>query len=195
MVMADSVEEFTTAAIREGAAALLDQEMFSTNAASAAAPGGILAGATTVPPATAAEPWAISKDIGALVEALATYGGGLEPVIIAAPGQAAALRMWRQESFYDIYASLALAAGTVVAVESSSFVSGLDGIPQFSTSIGATLHMEDTTPTDIVPASGTPATPVKSLFQTDLIGLRMVLQAAWGLRNPAHVAIVSGVTW
>jgi hypothetical protein len=194
MLMADSIEDFVTAAIKEAAAALLDQALFSTNADNGVTPGGILNGATTVTPTAATEPWAISTDIGALVEALAQAGGGLEPAIIAAPGQAAALRMWRQENFYDIYASLALPAKTVVAVEKSSFVSGLDGIPRFETATGATLHYEDTTPKDIV-SGGTPATPVKSLFQVDVVALRMVLFAAWGMRNPAHVAIMSGVSW
>jgi hypothetical protein len=89
---------------------------------------------------------------------------------------------------------VALAPGTVIAVESSSFVSGLDGIPEFSSSIGATLHYEDTTPADIV-SGGTAAVPVKNLFQTDIVGLQMTLKAAWGMRNAKHVAIVSGVTW
>jgi hypothetical protein len=195
MVEADSIEDFVTAAIREASAALLDQAMFSTNAGDATKPPGILVGATNVPPTSAAAPWAISSDIGSLVDALARAGGGLEPVIVAAPGQAASLRMWRQESFYEIFASLALPAGTVVAVESSSFVSGLDGIPDFSTSIGATLHMEDTAPADIVGAGGTVAVPVKNLFQEDLIGLKMILRASWGLRNPAHVAIMEGTSW
>jgi hypothetical protein len=116
MVMADSIEDFVTAAIREAAAAILDEEMFSTNAPSAAAPGGILVGATSVSPATASEPWAISTDIGNLVDALARAGGGLEPVIVAAPSQAASLRMWRQQDYYPIFASLALARNTVVAL-------------------------------------------------------------------------------
>ena len=194
MVEADSIEEFTTAAIKEAAAALLDKKMFSTDAASATAPPGILLGATSVTASASSEAWAISSDIGALVGALATNGAGLEPVIIASPSQVAALKMWKQPDFFPVLASVALAAGTVVAVEASSFVSGLDGIPEFSTSTGATLHMEDTTPTDIV-TGGTAAHPVKNLFQTDLIGLKMILRASWGMRNAKHVAIVTGVTW
>jgi hypothetical protein len=54
--------------------------------------------------------------------------------------------------------------------------------------------MEDTTPKDIV-SGGVASVPVKSFFQIDVVGLRMVLRASWGMRNPKHVAIVSGVTW
>jgi hypothetical protein len=56
MVEADSIVEFVTAAIKEGAAALLDLEMFSTNAPSATSPGGILVGATSVIPPCIATP-------------------------------------------------------------------------------------------------------------------------------------------
>ena len=190
-----NIEEFTTQAIRESTAALLDLQMFSTNPGDAVHPPGILIGANTVTATSVAAPWAISSDIGALVQALATNGGGLEPVIIAAPAQASSLRMWRQADFFPILASVALPAGTVVAVEASSFVSGQDGIPEFSTSTGATLHMEDTTPKDIVSSGGVVATPVKSMFQTDIIGLRMILRASWAMRNPLHVAVVHGVSW
>jgi hypothetical protein len=196
MIRADSIVDFTEAAIREGSAALLDKQMFSTNAGDATHPPGILLGADVVTPTTTTTAaWAISTDIGNLVGALAANGGGLEPIIVAAPSQAASLRMWRQADFYTILASVALAPGTVVAVESSSFVSGLDGVPEFSSSVGATLHFEDTTPTDIVPPSGVPASPVKSLFQTDVVGLKMILRASWGMRNAKHVAWMQGTSW
>jgi hypothetical protein len=191
MVRADSIEEFTTAAIREGAAALLDKQMFSTNAGDATHPPGILLDATSVTPSTATDASAISSDIGRLVGALATAGAGLEVVFIAAPAQAAALRFWG----FDVLASLALAAGTIVAVEASSFVSGFEGLPEFSTAIGATLHFDDTSPTDITGGTPSPATPVKSLFQDNLIGLRMILRASWAMRNPLHVAVMTGVSW
>lgn len=151
MAESSAIEAFTRMAITEASAALLDTQMFSTNPRDATHPPRILAGATTVTaaPATGAGGWIISSDIGALVQALANHGGALEPVIIAAPAQAAALRMWRQEDFYDVFASLALSAGTVVAVEASSFVSAVDAMPNFSVSSGAIIHEEDTTPADL----------------------------------------------
>jgi hypothetical protein len=154
-VESSAIEAFVRAAITEATAALLDERMFSNIAADAYGPAGILGNATTVPPSTSGEPWAISTDIGKLVEALALYGAGLEPVLIAAPAQAASLRMWRQESFYDIYPSLALSAGTVIAVEAPSFVSWIDAAPLFSVATGAVIHEEDTTPTDIVAGGAT----------------------------------------
>ena len=73
-----NIEQFAEAAIRESAAALLDLQMFSTNAGDAD------------PPSRRA-PWCDQRDgnvsfsalgyffrIGALVQALANYGGGLK---------------------------------------------------------------------------------------------------------------------
>jgi hypothetical protein len=194
MVMSSAIVDFTKAAIGEAAAALLDQRLFSTTPADANGPAGILIGAISVPPTAAGTPWTISSDIGALVEALAQFGAGLEPILICAPGQAASLRMWRQQSFYTVLASLALPAGTVVAVEASSFASAIGAVPRFEVGKEMLIHEEDTTPTDIV-VSGTPAAPVKSYYQIDAVGLRMTLEAAWGMRNAKHVAIMEGTSW
>jgi hypothetical protein len=68
-------------------------------------------------------------------------------------------------------------------------------VPRFEVGTGATIHMESATPADIVSPAGVPAAPTKSLFQIDVVGLRMTLMAAWGMRNPAHVAIVISYQW
>lgn len=190
-----SIEVFIRAALTEAAGLALDQKLFSSDP-EGAAPPGILAAATVVPPSTAAAGWALSADIGGLVQALSLYGAGLDPILICAPHQFAALHTWTSEAahYYPTFASAALASGTIVALERSSFVSSYDATPEFSTTIGAALHFEDSAPADIV-AGGTIASPIKSMFQTDTVGLKMVLRAAWGLRNAQHVAIVQGVSW
>jgi hypothetical protein len=56
--------------------------------------------------------------------------------------------------------------------------------------------MEDTTPLAI--ASGSPATvasPTRSLWQTDTIGLRMIYPMNWTMRRPTSVAYAQAVTW
>jgi hypothetical protein len=57
--------------------------------------------------------------------------------------------------------------------------------------------MEDTTPLDIGTA-GSPATvaaPVKSMWQTDSLALRLILPTNWTIRRAGVVAWVAGVTW
>jgi hypothetical protein len=61
----------------------------------------------------------------------------------------------------------------------------------------ATVHEEDTTPLPIVGPGGTPVTanPVRSLWQTDSLGLRLILNMNWALRRTGMVAVINGVTW
>ena len=56
---------------------------------------------------------------------------------------------------YPILASVGVAAGTLIAVEGPSFVTGFSGMPEFATSNQTLLHMEGATPQPI----GTPGTP------------------------------------
>jgi len=79
-------------------------------------------------------------------------------------------------------------------IEPSSFVSAFGDTPEFTASKFTTLHYEADTPTDITGGTPSSAVPVKNLFQTDAIALRMRLWASWGLRAP-HVAVVNGATW
>ncbi len=41
------------------------------------------------------------------------------------------------------------------------------------------------------------AAPTQSFFQTDAIGLRLIIGASWTLRAPAAtaVAVITGATW
>jgi HK97 family phage major capsid protein len=71
MIESSAIVDFTRMAIGEASAALLDQQMFSTNPGDAAHPPGILTGAVSVTPSTSTATWAISSDVGALVGALA----------------------------------------------------------------------------------------------------------------------------
>jgi hypothetical protein len=56
--------------------------------------------------------------------------------------------------------------------------------------------MEDTTPADIVegPSPGTPAFPVKSMWQTDSLALRLIMRMNWIMRRPV-VSWMTGVQW
>jgi hypothetical protein len=88
-----------------------------------------------------------------------------------------------------VLASAALADGTVVAVEASSLAVGFDSTPEFSVSKAGTLHVEDAL---LAPLDG--AAPVRSLYQTDCLALKMTLAAAWAMRAP-HVAWIENTTW
>jgi len=68
-------------------------------------------------------------------------------------------------------------------------------VAEFSTTRTGLLHMEDTTPTDITGGSPSPATPVRSMFQVEAVGLKTDLWCAWGLRAGGHGQWLKGATW
>jgi hypothetical protein len=86
---------------------------------------------------------------------------------------------------------------TLVLMDAADFVTVGADAPRFDISDQATLHEEDTNPAAIVggTAPGTAATPVRSLWQTDTLALRMIQRMNWALRRTGMVAYVSSVTW
>ena len=112
--------------------------------------------------------------------------------------QTLALRLWGGTEFdFEVLASSALAAGTVVAIASNALCSAIDPLPRFNISTETTLHEEDTTPLPLstVGTPNTVAAPMRSLFQTDAIGVRMQLEVSWALRNAGGLSWLQGVNW
>jgi hypothetical protein len=82
-------------------------------------------------------------------------------------------------------------------VDAEDFISVTGDSPRFDVSDQATLHMEDTTPLQIgtVGAPATVAAPARNLFQTDCLGIRMLMDINWGLRRTGIVAWTQTMTW
>jgi hypothetical protein len=99
---------------------------------------------------------------------------------------------------YPIIESGTVELGTIVALDAADFVSVGGEAPRFEVSDQATLHMEDTDVAPIVSSPGeTPASgpPVRSLWQTDSLGLRLILPVNWTMRRPGMVTAIRGVQW
>lgn len=191
-----NIEAIIRQTLGEASGLALDAKMFSADAASASAPAGLFAGTAPLTPVAGGGTAAMEGDLKNLFAALAGNGAGKTAVIVAALPQAVTLKASVGPKFdYDIIESTALAAGTVVALEVASLVSGFSPIPEFRTSKTASYHAEDTAPTDITGGSPSPAVPTRSAFQTDSILLRMDVMAAFGMRATGHVAWLSGATW
>ena|SRR5215472_9627158 len=110
--------------------------------------------------------------------------------------QAVRLKLTAGPKFdFDVIASTSLATGTVAVIEAASFVGGFGSTAEFSTSKVGVIHSEDMSPTDVTGGTPSPASPVKSLFQTDAIGLKTTLWASWGLRAAGHAQWLQGATW
>jgi hypothetical protein len=83
----------------------------------------------------------------------------------------------------------------MILVDAADFVVVGGDAPRMEMSDQATLHMEDTTPLELVASPSTVAAPQRSLFQTDSLALRMVLPLNWLQRRAGTVAWVQNVTW
>jgi len=91
--------------------------------------------------------------------------------------------------------SATVPAKTLILVDAADFVVVGGEAPRMEMSDQATLHMEDTNPTDLVASPSTVAAPQRSLFQTDSLALRMVMPLNWLQRRAGTVAWTQNVTW
>jgi len=210
-----AIEGLLRNAIQEDTAISLDTVLLDNGAATLIRPAGILNGVTPITPTAGGGFNAIVGDIKAISGALltATKGNVRAPVWVMNPQQVMSAGLIAMPGagvfpFQDqinngnlqgwpIIDSGTVPLGTVIALDAADFVSVGGDAPRFELSDQATLHMEDTTPTDIT-SGGTPpvaAFPVKSMFQTDSIALRLILPVNWTIRRPGTVAAVVGVTW
>ena len=194
--LSSNIENIVRQTLSEASGLALDAQMFSALAGDASKPAGLLAGVAPLAPTSGGGVAARDGDLKNLFTALAAQGAGKTAVIVAAMPQAVTLKASVGPNFdFDIIASTALAAGTAVALEVASFCSGFSPVPKFRVSNLATYHAEDTAPTNITGGTPSPAVPVRSMFQTDSIGLYMDLWASWGLRAAGHAQWVQGATW
>jgi hypothetical protein len=180
----------------ESLAAALDLLLLDAVAGSEVRPAGLRNGIAGLPP-TAGGEQAMMGDLAALAAAVAPVGGS-QIAFVAAPGEAAkiALRSTGAPSL-PMLASCGLAAGTVVAVALNALVVATDPVPRFSMTKQAAYHAEDTIPLPIS-TPGAPATvaaPARSLYQTDCVALRMIIEISWALRAPGSLAWIENVSW
>jgi hypothetical protein len=160
-----------------------------------------LHGVTATPPT----PLAGSGDfVQAMYEDLANLGGAVSSVagndeegicFICAAKQAVFARLRLADVNYPIFASAALAPGTViaVAVRALAFVAR---DPRFETSQQSVVHME-TAPLPIGTPGSPPtvAAPTTSLFQTDSVGIRFIWPLNYAMRDARGIAWIQNVAW
>jgi hypothetical protein len=127
------------------------------------------------------------------VESLHDAGGGALLMFFASLGRAVKLRTLVGAGFdWPIIPVAGLDGGTLIAVDAGAFASGFSAEPEIEIGKEATLHMSDT-PAEIVSTAPATAAPVRSMFQTNSLALRMILPCAWAMRAPGLVQVVSGI--
>jgi HK97 family phage prohead protease len=209
-----AIEGVLRLAIQEDTAISLDSVLLDANPATAIRPAGILNTVANLTATAGGGLAAVIGDIKQLTSALvaATYGNIRSPVWLMNPADAlsASLASATNTGIFPfmeqvgrgvlnnipIIDSATVPAKTVILVDAADFVSMQGDNVRFEISDQATLHMEDTTPLDLVSGSpGTVASPQRSLFQTDSLALRMVFPVNWALRRTGMVSWVQNVTW
>jgi HK97 family phage major capsid protein/HK97 family phage prohead protease len=209
-----SIEQILRQAIQEDTSVAIDTVLLDATAASTTRPAGLRNGVTTTTATSGGGFAALVGDIKNLLGALITSTNGnlRAPTWIMNPVQAISIALtqnaggdfpFKQEvnqnqlQGYPVITSSTVPAGYLILVDAADFFSATGDDPRFDISDQATLHMEDTTPLAIGTAGSpnTVAAPVRSLWQTDTVGLRMILDMNWAMRRTGAVAWTSSVTW
>jgi HK97 family phage major capsid protein/HK97 family phage prohead protease len=211
---AQSIEQIIRQAMSDDTQMALDAYLIDNVAASAGVrPAGLLNGVTPLTASAATPPAAaMVADLKALVGAIIAAGGGRNIAIIINPAQALSMGTVTTANGDFLFTNAAEAgakfnarvivsascpAGKVIAVDAADFATAQGDAPRFAVSTDATLHEEDTTPLALG-TSGTPnvvAAPMRSLFQTDAVAVRMSMFVTWGMRRTGMVQTIASVTW
>jgi HK97 family phage major capsid protein/HK97 family phage prohead protease len=209
-----AIEGLISNAIQEDTSVAIDTVLLDATAASAIRPAGLRNGVGATAATAGGGLAALVGDVTGLSAALvsSTSGNLRNPVWIMNPTAANAIGLlqnslglfpFRDEmnrgtlNGWPVIVSGTVTAGQVILIDAADFVSVTGDDPRFDVSDQATLHMEDTTPLAIV-ADASPdvvAAPVRSLWQTDTIGIRMILPMNWAMRRTGVIAWTQSITW
>ena len=203
-----SIEGVIRDGILEDTGVQIDINLLDAVAADAIRPAGLLHGVTTIP-SSGSDAADIANDMRALLDAITAAGGGRKLALIINPSRlvglstvmnAAGQFVFREEVARgtlfgaQIISSTHVPGDIVILIDVADFVTATGDTPEWNVSDVATIHEESATPLPIV-AGGTAATPVRSLWQTATVGIRMILQITWAMRRAGMVAALSGVGW
>jgi HK97 family phage prohead protease/HK97 family phage major capsid protein len=209
-----AIEQLLRRAITEDTGVAIDTVLLDANAATTTRPAGIRNGATTAAGTAGGTFAALVTDLKGMIADLVTNTNGniRDPVWIFNPINRNSIALaqnaggdfpFKEELGqgtllnYPVIVSSTVPSGTIILIDAADFASATGDDPRFDVSDQAVLHMEDTTPLAIgtVGAPNTVAAPVRSLWQTDSIGIRMLLDINWAIVRTAVVSVRTAVSW
>jgi len=195
-------------AILEDTAKTLDPILLDATAGDSIRPAGLLYGVSAAASGYGGgDHVAVKEDFKALLKPFIDAGAAGGITVVMNPGQSLAISMmdgpdnnsnWFQ-SIRDrvtIMESENATASRLIAMRNADFATALGDMPEFEMSNQAVIHMEDTTPLEIVSGTGpTTADPVRSFWQTDSIGIRMVMDISWTMARSGMVQWIDGTSY
>lgn len=205
-----AIEALVRQAILEDTAVILDSAIVDATASSTARPAGLLNGVSAAATGYGGGDYqAVVNDLKNLLAPFYAANAGDNITVLMNPAQGLALSMmpgpgpagefgWSDPltKRLNIVESTNVPANRLIALRNSDFATAMGDAPEFDVSEQATVHMEDTTPLEIVSATGpTTANPVRSFFQTATIGVRMLMDVSWKMRRTGMVQWIDTTTW
>jgi HK97 family phage major capsid protein len=187
-----NIEAVIRAGLAEDLTVELDGCLFDAQPATALRPAGLLTGVIAISAGTA-------TDLESrLAETLSDLAAAISPasniVYVTSPADLQSITVVAPAVLSSFVASGSLPAGRVIAVDADAFFVG-EGLPSFDLSEEALVH-SDSVPAPIVgdltppPALADVATPVRSLWQTASIGIRMLSDLDFGMRRTGAVSFI-----
>ena len=203
-----AIEAIVQRSILEDTAAVLDPLILDAVASSTARPAGLLYGVSAASSGYAGGDYkAVIEDFKALLAPFiaANAADGITVVMNSTQGLNLALMEgpvgnpgWFNaiRDRINMIESTHATANRLVALRNSDFATATGDAPEFDLSEQATIHMEDTTPLEIVSGTGpTTADPVRSLWQTNSVAIRMLMDISWKMRRTGMVQWIDTTTW
>jgi hypothetical protein len=134
-------------------------------------------------------------DLPALVGAVSVVAAKSDIVIVTHPTQAVAIGLRSPGTLvYAVLPSNHVPAKSVVAIATNALASATGGDPNIEVSQQTAYHEADPG-LPVVDIGGVLASPIRSMFQTDAVSLRMLWPLSWALRDPRGVAHMANVLW
>ena len=207
-----SIEAIVRQAMQDDTSVAIDTVLLDATAKDTTRPAGLRNGVSATTATAGGGFNALVGDIKALVGVLVAANSLRSPVFIMNPAQVLSISMTQNAGGdfpfaaevnggrlrgYPIIQSTSVTAGMVILLDAADFFSATGDTPRFDVSDQAVIHMEDTTPLAIG-TTGSPnvvAAPTRSLWQTDCIGIRMILDINWAMRRTGVLAWTQAVTW
>ena len=203
-----AIEALVRRAILEDTASTLDSALLDATASSTARPAGLLNGVSAAAVGYGGgDHEAVKADFQALLAPFISANAADNITVIMNPAQGLAIAMMDGPTnntnwFADIRARVNIVESTyatanrLVALRHADFATAMGDVPRFDVSQQATIHMEDTTPLEIVSGTGpTTADPVRSLWQTASTGIRMILPVSWTMARTGMVQWINGTSY
>lgn len=205
-----NLESLVRRAIIDDTAAILDSHLLDAVAGDTVRPAGLLNGVSATAVGYGGGDYeAVIADFKALLAPFITANAADGITVIMNPSQGLSLDLmvgpdgklgdWfgKLSSRVSIVESTHATAGRLIAIRNSDLAVAMGDAPDFEISNQATIHMEDSSP-EAISTAGSPnvvAAPVRSFFQTDSMGVRMVMDVSWKMVRAGMVRWIDGVSW